>query len=49
MTYTLLGVLFILGCVGLGVRGGSRVTRPWLTASIAAAMVFVQFAVLMSK
>jgi hypothetical protein len=49
MTYTALGVLFILACVGLGARGGNRVARPWLAASLATAIVLAQFAVLMSE
>ena len=49
MTYTLLGVAFILACVGLGIRGGNWIGRPWLATGLAAAMVLAQFAVLLSQ
>ncbi len=49
MSYTALVVVFVLVCAACGAIGGPRLTRPWVTAGFAAAMVLAQFAVLMSK
>ena len=49
MTYTALAVLLFVLCAGLGAMGGSRVARPWVAATFAAAMVAAQFALLVSS
>lgn len=49
MKYTVLAALFLLVCVGVGLRGGSRAGSMWLAGGLAAAMVTVQFVVLTSQ
>jgi hypothetical protein len=46
--YTILAALFLLVCVGVGLRSGPRAASVWLTGGLAAAMVAVQFVVLTS-
>ena len=49
MTYTALAIVFMLGCVALGSRGGPRRARPWVAAVLAVAMIVTQFALLTAR
>ena len=44
--YTALAALFLLCCAAVGVITGDRAQRHWLAAILAAAMVAVQFTVI---
>lgn len=48
-SYTVLALLFVIGCLALGLWGGRLAERPWVAAGAAALMVIAQFAVLMTR
>jgi len=47
--YTALAALFLLSCALVGVFAGDRAQRSWVAASLAAAMVAVQFVVVVLR
>jgi len=47
--YTALAALFLLCCAVVGVVAGDRAQRAWVAACLAAAMVAVQFAVIVLR
>jgi hypothetical protein len=49
MTYLAVALVYLLVCAGLGLARGQRAPSQVMAASLAAAMVCAQFALLMTK